>query len=123
MRFFIKLLEKNLKESDLPIVLDKAAHGDEAIEKATKKKYHAILMGLDLPLKNGWETTKVIRSLGIQTPIIGWSVQDKEFFIKTCLDAGMDDYVQIEGIDLLSDILDAFDRIGITNVRIGKTYL
>lgn len=50
--------------------LDRAENGKIAVEKAQSKNYDVILMDMKMPVMNGLDAIKEIRSLGIKTPII-----------------------------------------------------
>lgn len=41
---------------------DQASNGDEAIEKLNKYDYDLILMDIEMPVRNGLETTRYIRN-------------------------------------------------------------
>ena len=90
------LLVKTLLKSILPgcTVLE-ASDGKKAIKMYKKEKPNLILMDIQMPYKNGYETTAEIRLLKKynKTPIIaltaGIVLGEKE----KCLELGMDDYV------------------------------
>lgn len=52
------------------IIIDIANNGSEAIEMFEKKSYELILMDLQMPILDGYEATKIIRSYDTHTPII-----------------------------------------------------
>ena len=43
-----------------------------------------------MPIKNGWETTIELRSLGCCSPIIGYTAYSGHNDIEKCLSSGMD---------------------------------
>lgn len=69
---------------ELNIMVDVAENGEEAVELAKLNHYHLILMDLQMPVMDGFEATKVIRTIGdyAQIPIIALSAavmqKDKE---------------------------------------------
>ena len=62
------VLEKVLERYKVKV--DRAENGEVAVNKAAAKKYDIIFMDLHMPKKDGFEATKEIKSLGIDTPII-----------------------------------------------------
>ena len=74
-------------------VFEIANDGREAIAKVREKKFDLILMDIQMPVIDGFEASKIIRSEGIKTPIIALTAhvfkEDKE----KCIAAGMDDFL------------------------------
>ncbi|RDY03843.1 Two-component response regulator ARR22, partial [Mucuna pruriens] len=67
-------------------------HGQEAVDLCRNgETFDLILMGKDMPIMNGTLTTKVLRSMGIRSIIIGWSYESREN-VQEFVDAGLDDY-------------------------------
>ncbi len=85
--------------SSVGINVDEAENGIIALEKikASPEKYDAILMDIHMPLKDGYETTREIRSLKIPElkgiPIIAVTANALDADVKRSLDAGMDDHI------------------------------
>jgi PAS domain S-box-containing protein len=73
------------------ITADMAASGNEAIEKVNKNKYDLIFMDHMMPGMDGIETTKIIRTLGIKTPIIALTANAIAGAKDEYLAAGMND--------------------------------
>jgi hypothetical protein len=72
---------------------DVANNGQEAIDAVRCKKYDLILMDIHMPIKNGKEATKEIRSFDSEIPIVALtavtlSESDKEFY-----EIGFDDII------------------------------
>lgn len=56
-----------------------------------RESFDLILMDINMPLINGFETTRKIREKGINTPIIALTAFDKQEVIEEALAAGMND--------------------------------
>lgn len=53
--------------------VDIAENGKKALEKVKASAYDAILMDLQMPVLDGYETTRILRQQGVQTPIIAFT--------------------------------------------------
>jgi CheY-like chemotaxis protein len=75
-----------------------------------------ILMDIQMPLKNGYETTTEIRQIELskRTPIIALTAGILKEEKQKCLDLGMDDYISkpINSEELHSAILKVVNSIG-----------
>jgi PAS domain S-box-containing protein len=90
------LLAKTLIKKIMPNAnVETAINGQDAVYKCEKNEYDLIFMDIQMPILNGYETTKVIRNLSkyTSTPIIaltaGTVLGEKE----KCIEAGMNDYL------------------------------
>src|SRR5438128_1318805 len=73
---------------------DIAGDGAEAIEKFKKNKYDLILMDIQMPLMDGYETTAYIRNqLGSNVPIIAMTAFGLNGEDEKCYECGMNNYV------------------------------
>ena len=71
-----------------------AENGQKAIELLTENAYDIVLMDFQMPIKDGIEATRIIRTeLHLKTPIIGLSANTLEESIKESKDVGMDGYI------------------------------
>lgn len=68
-------------------------NGYAALELLDKETFDIILMDINMPMINGFETTKKIRSKGIITPIIALTAFDKSEITEDSLAAGINDII------------------------------
>jgi CheY-like chemotaxis protein len=88
-----QLLMKTLLE-DFGFAMDIAGNGKIAIEKLQKNKYDIILMDLQMPEMDGFETTEYIRTkMNLQTPIIALTADVTTVDVEKCKAIGMNDYI------------------------------
>lgn len=67
--------------------------GYVALELLSKEEFDVILMDINMPLINGFETTRRIRQKGIETPIIALTAFDKNEITDEAIAAGMNDII------------------------------
>lgn len=77
---------------------DVAPNGAEAIEALTGSPYDLVLMDIQMPVMDGLEATRLIRSPGSavinhRVPIIAMTAHTMQGDREKCLVAGMDDYI------------------------------
>jgi len=93
------LLVGTLMIEHLGYTVETAASGPEAIEKvrASTQPFIAILMDVEMPGMNGFETTRIIRDLeqdkGFTNTIIAVTAHAFSGDRTRCLKAGMNDYI------------------------------
>jgi CheY-like chemotaxis protein len=88
-----QLLMKTLLEG-FGFTADIAGNGKIAIEKMQKNEYDLILMDLQMPEMNGFETTGYIRSkMNSDVPIIALTADVTTVDVEKCRAVGMDDYL------------------------------
>ena len=71
-----------------------AADGREAVKQAMELKPDVEIMDLEMPDMNGFETTRVIKSLGLGTKVIILSVHKSEIICRKAAESGVDGYVE-----------------------------
>jgi len=89
--------------SNLGFSISTSGGGKEAIQdiqdlSSQNKEIHAILMDCQMPVMDGFETTKVLIQMMQKneiptTPIIAWTANNTEEDIKRCMDCGMKDHL------------------------------
>ena len=67
--------------------------GYKAIEILKYEKFDAVLMDINMPLINGFETSKIIRSNGIKIPIIAVTAFDRQEIEEKMMDAEINDVI------------------------------
>ena len=77
---------------------DVANDGKQALDKIRQKKYAVVLMDIQMPVINGFEATKAIRSIeaqdnGRRLPIIGMTAHALSGDRVKCLEACIDYYI------------------------------
>jgi signal transduction histidine kinase/DNA-binding response OmpR family regulator len=74
--------------------LDIAENGEEGIAFLSKNKYDLVLMDLQMPVKDGYQTTEYIRNeMNLAIPIIAMTAHSLVGEQERCYDVGMDAYV------------------------------
>ena len=87
----INFLKKGLEEECY--IVDSSTNGDEGLYLASVNEYDLILLDIMLPIKDGMEVCKALRTENNQTPIIMLTAKDSiEDKIKG-LDIGANDYL------------------------------
>tara|TARA_R110000868_G_scaffold108031_4_gene295172 strand:+ start:7151 stop:10504 length:3354 start_codon:yes stop_codon:yes gene_type:complete len=88
-----QLLMKTLLD-DFGFERDIAENGKIAIEKLQNNSYDIILMDLQMPVMNGFETTEYIRkTMNSQIPIVALTADITTVDLAKCMTVGMNDYI------------------------------
>jgi len=92
---FCYLISKYIKDAGgRPDAVEDGKAAIEAIEAADKTDpFHAVIMDIQMPGIDGYETTRRIRAKGFQTPIIALTAAAMVGDREKCLQAGCDDYL------------------------------
>ena len=97
-------------------LVDLAAGGQEALAALSVGAYDLILMDMRMPSMSGVETTRRLRGLGLRTPVVALTANAFEDDRRTCLDAGMNDFlVKPLAADALRRVLTKLTRGGWTD--------
>lgn len=75
------------------VVVEVAENGELALEKAKQHKYDIILMDIQMPIMDGYEATKAMRTLGVDTPIIALTASVSIEAEEAAKSSGMNDYL------------------------------
>lgn len=91
--FFRQLISNYLRRENIEI--DTAANGAEALEKLKDKEYDLLLSDIEMPVVDGLELVKRIRSSKIRRnmPVVALTSLDTEEDKQQCLEAGFDEYM------------------------------
>ncbi len=84
--------------------------GYAAINLLENEKYDIVLMDINMPIINGFETTKLIRNKGINIPIIALTAFDKQEITEQALSCGMNDIIikpfeQVKLFQIISNLV------------------
>ncbi|WP_235832285.1 response regulator [Flavobacterium zhairuonense] len=82
-----KIIEKNNYDCKV------ADDGFGALEILQKETFDLILMDINMPLMNGFETSKRIRLQGIKTPIVALTAFDKDEITDEAISSGINDII------------------------------
>jgi CheY-like chemotaxis protein len=125
--FEILLVEDNIVNQEVAVsMLRRQGHavtiannGEEAMDLLAKKSFDIILMDVQMPKMNGYETTQRIRQMesrtGNHVSIIGLTANSMIGDKEKCLQAGMDDYLSKPM--RRQDLLQTISRVAAKNFR------
>jgi PAS domain S-box-containing protein len=81
-------------------------NGAEAVEAVRRGEYHLVLMDCQMPVMDGFEATRCIRSINPRFPIIAMTANAMPSDRERCLHEGMNDYLSKPvNLDRLADTL------------------
>jgi PAS domain S-box-containing protein len=115
-----QLLMRTLLD-DFGFNCDIASNGKIAIEKLRLKQYDIILMDLQMPVMNGFETTEYIRkTLNSNVPIVALTADVTTVDLAKCEVVGMNDYVSkpVDERLLYSKIIGILKKVDLSNQEI-----
>ena len=75
------------------IKIDIAFNGKEAVEKSRKKVYSLIVMDIEMPIMNGYEASKIIRTENSEIPIIALTSNNSRHDILKTKEIGMNEHL------------------------------
>ena len=103
------MLSRRLERKDFTVTL--AVDGQEGVNKAKSDSPDLILMDMSLPVIDGWEATKILKSDSetAQIPIIALTAHAMSSDRQKAIEAGCDDY-DTKPVDL-QRLLDKIARL------------
>jgi two-component system CheB/CheR fusion protein len=75
------------------IIVDIAFNGKEAVEKSRKKCYSLIVMDIEMPIMNGYEASKIIRTENSKIPIIALTSNNSSHDVLKTKEIGMNEHL------------------------------
>lgn len=102
-----KILNHFLSRSGAALV--SATNGKEAVDMVQKFPFDAVLMDIQMPLMDGYEATRLIRSRNSTLPIIAITAHGLQRERQKCIELGFTDYL-VKPVDpmLLIDLIDRY---------------
>ncbi|HEX8015578.1 MAG TPA: response regulator [Flavobacterium sp.] len=82
-----KIIERNNYKCSV------ANDGFAAIDLLKSEEFDVVLMDINMPLMNGFETTRQLRSIGNMTPIVALTAFDKDEIADEAISSGMNDII------------------------------
>jgi DNA-binding NarL/FixJ family response regulator len=92
-------------------VCAEASDGRDAVEKASKLKPHVAVLDIGMPLLNGVEATRRIRSSSPDTEILILTMHESDELARQVVDAGARGYILKDDADLI--LLAAVDAVSL----------
>jgi two-component system invasion response regulator UvrY len=111
-----KGLAQLLREEFSDAEIQEASNSNEIIEKATSGIWDIILMDISMPGRNGLETLKQIRDMGVKAPVLVISMHPEEQYAVRVIKAGASGFLNK---DSATDELIA----AVHKVLLGKKYI
>lgn len=87
----LELLTQGLREYGFATMT--ASDGEAGLDIAMAYDFHAILLDIGLPRRDGYELTRMLRERGCAIPVLMLTARDTEDDIIRGLDLGADDYM------------------------------
>ncbi len=113
-----KLMEAVFAKTEHEV--DLAINGEEGLKLLSGKKYDLILMDIQMPILDGYQTTKIIREeIDKEIPIIALTAHSMQAEKEKCISHGMNDYLSkpISKKELIEKLAIWTERIGKINEK------
>lgn len=73
--------------------VDLVCDGEQAVQRCKERRYDLVLMDVQMPQMDGMQATRLIRQLGVKTPIIAMTANTTLQDRQECLEVGMSDFL------------------------------
>jgi signal transduction histidine kinase/CheY-like chemotaxis protein len=73
--------------------VERVSNGEEALAALAAGPFDVVLMDMRMPVMDGLAATRALRERGVKTPVVALTANAFEDDRRTCLDAGMDDFL------------------------------
>ena len=87
----VELIQLKLTGSDYRLII--ARDGQEAVQTCLEQSPDLVLMDINMPIMNGFDATKTLRSKGFTNPIIILTSSDSEEDRKTADELGCNGFI------------------------------
>jgi signal transduction histidine kinase/CheY-like chemotaxis protein/ABC-type nitrate/sulfonate/bicarbonate transport system substrate-binding protein len=105
---------------NIQIQIASSGHEAVAIVQERPFAFDLVLMDIQMPQIDGYETTKLLKNEGLQAPVIALTANAMSEDRQRCIDAGMSDYIS-KPIDVDSFFKVLQKHIGIVKTNIDQT--
>ncbi len=78
---------------ELKIIVDRATDGGQALDKIGHNTYDCVLMDIQMPVYNGYEVTKMVRTQNNNVPIIAMTASAFDEDRIASIEVGMNDFI------------------------------
>ncbi len=78
---------------ELKIIVDRAFDGGQALDKIGHNTYDCVLMDIQMPVYNGYEVTKMVRTQNNNVPIIAMTASAFDEDRIASIEVGMNDFI------------------------------
>ena len=107
-----------LADEDDILVVGEANNGKQALEVLNNNNADIVLMDIDMPVLNGYDTTRILKNTYPKTKVIALTMHNEKAFINNMIDAGAWGYV-LKNISK-EDLLKAIHEVSIGNRFFGS---
>ena len=121
-----RLVSMFLKKLGADVVI--ASNGKVAVEKALGTEFDLILMDMQMPVMNGAEATRHLRSMKYKKPIVALSANAMKEDIDDCYNVGCDGFIQkpisqLEFREVITRFLKEVDKVKEKEIPLTSTLL